>query len=122
MSKIVIYNKENFIKECEKAMNSLNIYDMVYLKLNLKKFTIIKTIIFQLTVILFQYYNELKNNINRFSKAPVWDNTTDYQDRLILREFRIIYKQKKAIKILNHFNGSVQFHIFVSLNSGIIFL
>ena len=35
-----------------------------------------------------------KNKSNRFSKATVWDNTTDYQERLILREFRIIFENK----------------------------
>ena len=37
-----------------------------------------------------------KNTTNRFNKSTVWDNIFYYQNRLILREFRSVYKQPET--------------------------
>ena len=86
-----IYNREHFNKECEKVMNSSDIYDRGLFKTKFKDIYNKNKYNFQINNnMLSNIITKWKNNSNRFSKATVWDNTTDYQNRLILREFRII--------------------------------
>ena len=87
--------KENFISECESVMNSSDIYDRNIFKTKFLELYNNKKYNFPISNnILSNIITKWKNNSNKFNKATIWDNQFDYQKRLILREFRILYKQK----------------------------
>ena len=87
--------KENFISECESVMNSSDIYDRNIFKTKFLELYNNKKYNFPISNnILSNIITKWKNNSNKFNKATLWDNQFDYQKRLILREFRILYKQK----------------------------
>ena len=81
-------------------MNSSSVYDRRLFKTkfleiyNNKKFN-------------FPVNNNLLSNIitkwkistNRFNKSTIWDNMYDYHNRLILRDFRSVFKQNESKKL-----------------------
>ena len=90
-----ILSKDNFISECEKIMNSSEIYDRNLFKDKFKE-------LYNLNKYNFPINNNMLSNIitkwkttsNRFNKKTIWDNIYDKQNRLILRDCRTLYKIK----------------------------
>jgi len=83
--------KENFILECNNVMNSSTIYDRGLFKDKFKEIYNKNSYKFPINnVFLSNIITKWKNSSNRFNKACVWENANDYENRLILRDFRII--------------------------------
>ena len=86
--------KEQFISECELIMNNSSIYDRNLFKTkfleiyNKNKFNFPMN-----TNFLSNIITKWRNSTNRFNKSTVWDNKYDYQNRLILRDYRSIYAE-----------------------------
>ena len=84
-------SKEEFIKECEKIMNSSNIYDRNMFKEEFKKlYNKIKHDFPLNNNFLSNIITNWKKNSIRFTKYSVLENKFDYNDRIIFREFRSI--------------------------------
>ena len=80
-------------------MNSSDIYDRTLFKSRFKDIYNEHKYNFQINKnILSNIITKWKNNCNHFTKATVWDNTTEYQNMLLLREFRIIMEKKEEKK------------------------
>ena len=86
--------KEQFISECELIMNNSSIYDRNLFKTkfleiyNKNKFNFPMN-----TNFLSNIITKWRNSTNRFNKSTVWDNKYDYQNRLILRDYRTVYAE-----------------------------
>ena len=93
--------KEQFISECEMVMNSSSIYDRGLFKAKFLELYNNNKFNFPINNnLLSNIITKWKNTTNKFNKSTVWDNMYDYQNRLILREFRSIFKQTEPnIKI-----------------------
>lgn len=100
------FTKENFISECELVMNSSSIYDRALFKEKFLEIYNSKKFKFPINNnLLSNIITKWKNTTNRFTKSTIWDNLYDYQNRLILRDFRSVYKQidpKKKLKSLEY--------------------
>ena len=72
-------------------MNNSTIYDRRLFKEEFKKIYNQNKYNFPLTDnMLSNIINTWKNHSNRFTKLSIFDNQFDYENRLILREYRII--------------------------------
>jgi len=60
----------------------------IYIKKNLKKFIIVKNLIGIDNDFLSNKINKWKLKTNKFKKISVLENPKDYQNKLILREYR----------------------------------
>ena len=90
------YNKELFVQLCEDVMNSSNIYDSRLFKEEFKKIYNIPNNRFNFPIsntYLGNIITKWKNCSYKFTKASVLYNKYDYDQRLILREFKSIYIQ-----------------------------
>ena len=105
MEKDIITNisdKESFIEKCQKIMNSSTIYDRGMFKESFKKIYNDSNDKYNFSLndnFLSNIISKWKNNTYRFKKECVFYDTKDYENRLILREFRLIpietdYKEK----------------------------
>ena len=103
-NKSIDVNKETFILECNNVMNSSTIFDRSLLKDKFKEIYNKKSYKFPINnVFLSNIITKWKNSSNRFNKACVWENAQDYENRLILRDFRIINDESdKTIKKNNY--------------------
>ena len=91
--------KEKFINACYNVMNSSTIYDRNIYKDKFKDIYNKDNSNFQIdNNFLSNIISKWRNNSNRFTKSTVWDNIYDYENRLILREFRSIYDSSAQTK------------------------
>ena len=99
-------DRETFTKLCENVMNTSTIYDRNIYKEEFKKIYNNNQFNFTLTKnILTSIITNWKSHTNRFNKTTVLDNIYDYNNNLILREFRSInvyIKNKKQYKLLDY--------------------
>ena len=85
-------DKEKFIEECHRIMNSSDIYDRRLFKEEFMKIYNNSKYNFPITNnLLSNIISKWKNISNRFNKTSVLFNPYDYQNRLILREYRTLY-------------------------------
>ena len=85
-------DKEKFIEECHRIMNSSDIYDRRLFKEEFMKIYNNSKYNFPITNnLLSNIISKWKNISNRFNKTAVLFNPYDYQNRLILREYRTLY-------------------------------
>ena len=85
-------DKEEFIKFCEDLLNNSSIYDRRLFKTSFKDIYNKHKYNFSLNDnFLSNIINKWKNNSYKFKKECVNYNIYDYQNRLILREYRNIY-------------------------------
>ena len=85
--------KELFIELCENIMNKSNIYDRRLFKEEFKNLYNDKKYTFDFSMndnMLSNIITKWKNNNMRFTKASILSEIKDYNNRLILREYRII--------------------------------
>ena len=103
-NKSIDVNKETFILECNNVMNSSTIFDRSLFKDKFKEIYNKNSYKFPINnVFLSNIITKWKNSSNRFNKACVWENAKDYENRLILRDFRIINDESdKTIKKNNY--------------------
>ena len=86
--------KEQFISECELIMNSSSIYDRNLFKTKFLEIYNKNKYNFPMnTNFLSNIITKWRNSTSRFNKSTVWDNKYDYQNRLILRDYRTIYAE-----------------------------
>jgi hypothetical protein len=96
---VEIKDKKKFIEQCENIMNTSEIFDRRLYKDEFKK-------IYNKFKYNFGINNNFLSNIitnwklktNRFKKCSVLDHPKDYNNRLILREFRTLYFNVKNKK------------------------
>ena len=101
--KINELNKEKFIQICEDVMNSSNIYDRNLFKDEFKKIYNNPENNFNFPInntYLGNIISNWKNKSYKFTKASVLYNKYDYNQRLILREFKTISLQTEKKIIL----------------------
>ena len=94
--KINELNKEKFVQMCEDVMNSSNIYDRNLFKDEFKKIYNNPENNFNFPInntYLGNIISNWKNKSYKFTKASVLYNKYDYNQRLILREFKTISLQ-----------------------------
>lgn len=85
--------KELFIELCENIMNKSNIYDRRLFKEEFKNLYNDKNYKFDFSMndnMLSNIITKWKNNNMRFTKASILSEIRDYNNRLILREYRVI--------------------------------
>ena len=85
--------KELFVELCENIMNKSNIYDRRLFKEEFKNLYNDKKYTFDFSMndnMLSNIITKWKNNNMRFTKASILSEIKDYNNRLILREYRII--------------------------------
>ena len=88
-----ITDKETFIEKCKKIMNSSTIYDIRMFKESFKKIYNDSNDKYNFSLndnFLSNIISKWKNNAYRFKKECVFYDTKDYENRLILRVFRLI--------------------------------
>ena len=86
-------DKELFIEKCHNIMNSSNIYDRSLFKDSFKKLYNDPDIKYDFPInnnLLSNIITKWKNNTYRFKKECIIYDTRDYENRLILRDFRFI--------------------------------
>ena len=77
-------------------MNSLTIFDRTLFKDKFKEIYNKNSFKFPINNnFLSNIITKWKSSSNRFNKATVWDNINDYENRLILRDFRIINNENE---------------------------
>ena len=91
--------KEKFIKACNNIMNSSTIYDRNIYKDKFKDIYNKENYNFPIdNNFLSNIITKWRNNSNRFTKLSVWDNIYDFDNRLILKEFRSIFDSSEQNK------------------------
>ena len=97
--------KETFIKLCNELMDNYNIYDRRLFKEEFKKIYNNKQFKFLLNEnFLSNVISKWKKTSDRFTKMCIFKNKYDYDNRLILRDYRVIpinEKEKLASQIKN---------------------
>ena len=108
LDKAKIKSKENlkvnedklaFISKCENIMNSSTIFDRQLFKESFKKLYNNENVKYNFPIdnnFLSNIINKWKNNTYRFKKESILYDTKDYENRLILREYRIIPQESKS--------------------------
>ena len=108
MDKAKIKSKENlkvnedklaFISKCENIMYSSTIFDRQLFKESFKKLYNNENVKYNFPIdnnFLSNIINKWKNNTYRFKKEIILYDTKDYENRLILREYRIIPQESKS--------------------------
>ena len=92
-------DKQKFIEDCEKIMNSSEIFDGNLYKDEFKKLYNSQKLNFGIdNNFISNIITKWKLKTNRFKKISVLDNPKDYDDRLILTEYRTIYTQEEKNK------------------------
>ena len=98
-------NKDLFIEKCQNVMNSSNIYDRSLFKEAFKKIYNDPNIKFEFPInnnFLSNIITKWKNNTFRFKKECIMYETRDYENRLILRDYRLIPLENEDNKKLNY--------------------
>ena len=88
-----ISDKETYIEKCQKIMNSSIIYDRCMFKESFKKIYNDSRDKYNFSLndnFLSNIISKWKNNTYRFKKECVFYHSKDYENPLILREFRLI--------------------------------
>ena len=92
-------DKQKFIEDCEKIMNSSEIFDRNLYKDEFKKLYNSQKLNFGIdNNFISNIITKWKLKTNRFKKISVLDNPKDYNNRLILTEYRTIYTQEEKKK------------------------
>ena len=92
-------DKLDFIAKCENIMNSSTIYDRHLFKESFKKLYNDPTINYKFPLdnnFLSNIITKWKTNSYRFKKECILYDTKDYENRLILREYRIIPQESES--------------------------
>ena len=91
----IIKDKENFIIKCNQIMDTSNIYDRNIFKQEFLKIYNMNKYNFPINNnLLSNIITRWKNSSVRFTKNCIIWNMTDYQNRLILRDYRVMPYEK----------------------------
>ena len=102
-------DKEHFIKLCNEILNNSTIYDRRLFKDEFKKIYNQNKFNFPLNDnMLSNLINNWRIHSNRFTKLSIFDNKYDYENRLILREYRVIPVEENNKKA----NASFEYVIY----------